>query len=374
MQNEGVDIEVWYLSKFGLQGEVDKQFGTRVKWDIPVLDGYDYSFIESSRKKPSVYGFWGIFNLKLIDRIRKEPPTLFVYNGWNYASYFILWLIAPLWGHKMALRCETPLSHEEQRGSVKKKIRKLILSFYVKRFDYLLAIGNQSAKFHEYLGVPSHKIYFCPYSVNNSFFQTEYNKLKNKRVELRKNLSIPEDAFVYVTTGKYTPKKRPLDIITAFLNSGYLSNEYLVLVGDGELRDDMTKLIKKHNTSNVILTGFVNQSEISQFYSIANVYIMASGVGETWGLSTNEAMNFRLPVVVSSLTGCSADLVRDNGYVFETGDTNSLTAIFNEFRSRDSKVLERMGESSAQIIESYSFASMKKCFDSLQKNANSTHG
>ena len=46
---------------------------------------------------------------------------------------------------------------------------------------------------------------------------------------------------------------------------------------------------------------------------------MASSFGETWGLSVNEAMNFKLPIVVSNLTGSSSDLVcsNKNGYTFE---------------------------------------------------------
>jgi glycosyltransferase involved in cell wall biosynthesis len=54
---------------------------------------------------------------------------------------------------------------------------------------------------------------------------------------------------------------------------------------------------------------------------------MCSSLGENWGLSVNEAMNFDLPVIASDLTGCSDDLVTEgaNGYVFKTGDVADLT-------------------------------------------------
>ncbi|RME13221.1 MAG: glycosyltransferase family 1 protein, partial [Bacteroidetes bacterium] len=41
MGEEGsFELEVWYCSAHGLKGEVDREFGTSVKWDIPVLEGY----------------------------------------------------------------------------------------------------------------------------------------------------------------------------------------------------------------------------------------------------------------------------------------------------------------------------------------------
>jgi glycosyltransferase involved in cell wall biosynthesis len=88
----------------------------------------------------------------------------------------------------------------------------------------------------------------------------------------------------------------------------------------------MEEFVRSNNLSNIIFTGFINQSKISEYYIISDLFVMCSQEGETWGLSTNEAMNFRLPIVVSDLVGCSDDLVLEGktGYSFKVGDIESL--------------------------------------------------
>jgi hypothetical protein len=54
MTEEGLDVEVWYCSDESIRGENDKGFGTTVKWDIPLLDGYRYRFFKNHSNKPSI--------------------------------------------------------------------------------------------------------------------------------------------------------------------------------------------------------------------------------------------------------------------------------------------------------------------------------
>src|ERR1700759_5376042 len=98
------------------------------------------------------------------------------------------------------------------------------------------------------------------------------------------------------------------------------------MVLEGGLRKEMETFITKNQRRQVSLTGFVNQSRIPLYYAVADVFVMCSGMGETWGLSVNEAMNFETPVIVSATCGCAADLVEEgvNGWVFPTGDIPAL--------------------------------------------------
>ncbi len=361
-----VPLKVWYMSKFGLSGEVDKQFGTQVKWDVPVLEGYTYEFVPNTWFKPSVYTFWGIFNLGLISKLRREPKSIIIYNGWNYLSYWIMWVFAPLFGHKMALRCETPLSHELLRSPKSKRIRKLVLSRYLKRFDFVLSIGSQNTRFHEYMGVNPSNIVPCPYSVNNAYFRNKYDTLKDQKIALRTKYSIPNDHVVFLTSGKYIHKKRPLDVIKGF-HAATKTNQKatLVMVGDGNLRPEMESYIADNQLSNIVLTGFVNQSVIPEYYALSDVYVMASGAGETWGLSSNEAMLFNLPVIIASLAGSSSDLVRENGYTFPTDDVEALSKAITSCLNKSKDELSAMGNKSYEIIKSYSYDAMMDGVKSL---------
>ena len=124
-------------------------------------------------------------------------------------------------------------------------------------------------------------------------------------------------------------------------------------MGDGPLRIEMEHYIADHKLKNVIFTGFINQSIISKYYSISDAFVMCSGIGETWGLSVNEAMNFELPIIVSSTTGCAADLVTDNGFIFETGNVEQLANCLNQILENE-KLIQYYGLNSSKLIDKYS--------------------
>jgi glycosyltransferase involved in cell wall biosynthesis len=75
-----------------------------------------------------------------------------------------------------------------------------------------------------------------------------------------------------------------------------------------------------------VAPGFVNQSQVGRYYAAADCLVLPSAWGETWGLVVNEALQFGLPVVVSSRVGCHPDLVveGETGYVFTAGSVESL--------------------------------------------------
>ena len=138
---------------------------------------------------------------------------------------------------------------------------------------------------------------------------------------------------------------------------------WLVMIGDGNLREEMETYIDLHGVKRVILTGFVNQSKVADYYAISDIFVMASSVGETWGLSVNEALNFNLPVVVSDYTGSSADLVKngDNGYTYETGNVSELA-------NKLQKVLdgELTNATKGQVlIDTYSYKTILKNLKTL---------
>ncbi len=103
--------------------------------------------------------------------------------------------------------------------------------------------------------------------------------------------------------------------------------------------------------------GFLNQSEVSRAYAAADIFALASGWDETWGLVVNEAMNFGLPVVVSDKVGCAADLVvhGENGYVFDHDRPDEL-ARYLKLLVADAGRREHFGRRGAEIIGSWNYA------------------
>jgi len=89
---------------------------------------------------------------------------------------------------------------------------------------------------------------------------------------------------------------------------------------------------------------------------MSDIFILPSDVGETWGLVVNEAMNFRLPIIVSDLVGCGSDLVKhdENGYIFKTGNVEELARYLEELIIDRGK-RELFGKKSFEIIKNSNY-------------------
>ena len=85
--------------------------------------------------------------------------------------------------------------------------------------------------------------------------------------------------------------------------------------------------------------GFLNQSEISRAYAVADVVVLPSEAWETWGLVVNEATAAGVPTVVSDRCGCSEDFAAKNPYtrVYPMGDVAALAAAIEEVLALEAK-------------------------------------
>ena len=351
------DLSVFYYSDSSIKGDKDKGFGVPVKWDTDLLSGYNYLFIRNYvGRKPLNNRFWDVFNPGVLKAIRKQKESVVILNGWSYSSDLIVIFFARVFGRRVWLRAENPLNQELKKSGFKLAIKKFFLRNILFRVfvNNCLYIGTESRRFFEFYGVPASRLVYTRYAVDNHYFSSKSAELKNCGSEIKKRLNLPTDRKIILFSGKYISKKNPLDLLKAFhlLNDDRFA---LVMVGEGELRKQMEQFIAENKLKQVYLTGFVNQSEIPSYYSIADVFVMCSGMGETWGLSVNEAMNFAKPVIVSDTTGCSKDLVKQgqNGFIFPEGDVASLAGYIREVLEND-VFREDAGNRSAEIVHQYS--------------------
>jgi len=363
-KDDAIDLTVLYCSDETLKGTTDKQFGVKVQWDIPLLQGYQHQFLKNNSFKPSIFnGFWGLMNWGVIGYLRKAPKSMVVVHGWASFSHVITLIAARLCGHTVCLRAETPLNQELLKNKLVRAIKNSWLRFlflFVHRFLY---IGQQNKLFYASFGIKEDQLFFTPYAVDNERFQGVSKEID--RLSARKKLGLPLDKKIVLFSGKYIHKKRPLDLLEAF---NELENDsFLVMVGEGELRVPMETYITAQKLSKrVFLTGFINQSQIPLYYAAADAFVMCSGIGETWGLSVNEAMNFSLPIVITDICGCSFDLVKQgsNGFLVKTSDITGLKEALKQVTKLSQTERQVMGMASLAIIGTYSYqtiiAALKK--------------
>lgn len=371
----GLPIEVIYCSGSSLEGAHDKEFNTNVKWDLPMLEGYPHTILKNNARRPSFFRFWGVVNWQLANRIKRRENAIYVLHGWQFFSYVYAFVLCKIRRKKVCFRLETPYNQEMYLKGYKAAIKKMLVKWVVLPLvDYFMYIGEQNKQYYLHMGVPEAKLIFTPYAVDNERFGNAYAELHPMRSALRKRNNIPDGARVIMFCGKFISKKRPMDLLEAYV-SMRRADTWLVFVGEGELRPEMESFIQQHNIHQVVLTGFVNQLEISEYYAMADVFVMCSGDGETWGLSVNEAMNFALPLVVYDRVGAAIDLVQQNwnGEIVPFADTIALANAIERILYSEKDVFKEAGTRSRERVQKYSYASIRDGFlQLLAKQSNSS--
>ncbi len=339
-----IDLQVYFCrSDFSIKEILDKGYGVKFKWDVPLLEGYKYKFL------PLVFKI----NPAIAGEIFKNNYDAILIFG--YAE-LMNWLAFTLSGLKQLPIMLVAESNFLYRVSLwKAAIRRMVLPFIFRRISAFLQIGSQNGQFYRYYGVPARKLFLVPYSVDNDYFSQKYASLSNKRAELKNSLGIPANAVVLLYAGRIISYKRPLDLLLAFEKANPLASLALIYVGDGKLRGYLESYVKEKNVKNVFYAGFKNQGEIVNYYALADIFILPASA-ENWGLVINEAMNFALPIIASNRVGACSDLVIDgeNGFLYNSGDIQGLKSRIL-LLAAEPGLREKMGRRSREIINSWSY-------------------
>jgi glycosyltransferase involved in cell wall biosynthesis len=346
-----LDFRVFYLWDFGVKQQTDPGFQRVIEWDIPILEGYEYEFVPNLSDRPGTQHFWGLQNPSLIQQVRGYQPDAVFLMNYNYASlYHFLWH----WR-------ETPLlfrgdSHRlvPQQG-LKVWLKQQWIAQIFRRFAACLFVGKANYHYFRSHQVPPERLFFSPHAVDNDRFFQQSTTATSEAMVWKQELGIPSHHSVILFAGKLIGKKRPLDLLQAFLQAK-LFNTSLLFVGNGELEAELKSRSAEH--PHVYFAPFQNQRQMPRTYAIADLVVLPSfGSGETWGLAINEAMCLSKPVLVSDHVGCAGDLVHPgrNGLIFPAGNIEALAESL-QMALADHDRLLKWGEESRQFISHYSYA------------------
>ncbi len=349
-ENLSFVIKVFYTRGRSQAAVHDKGFGITFKWDIPLLDGYDYTFVDNVSSYRGTNKFNGIINPTLIKEIEEWKADAVLVYGWNFTSH----LRAMRYFHgkiPILFRGDSNLIDESRGFSVKKLLRRIFLRWVYHHIDYALFTGKANKQYYLVHGVKKNQLLFAPHAVDNERFSGNNEACENKAVSWRTNLGIKENTCIFLSAAKLTKKKDPEILIKAFVALNQ-KDTALIIVGNGELETELKERYK--HRADIFFIPFQNQSMMPVVYRLGDIFVLPSkGPGETWGLAVNEAMACGRGVIVSDNCGCAPDLVQSgkNGYIFHNSNIESLQNCMNLCLSN----YEEFGNNSFRIIQSWSY-------------------
>ena len=162
-ENSQIDLMVYFNWDFGVGEEsFADEFGKKIKWDIPILEGYKYKFLKNFFLKPSDI-FFGQINLGIIKELVINNYDAVVVFGWNSFTNWLVFLTKFIHRTRIILQSESPLNQELLKSKWKIKIKKIILGWLFKHISAFLYIGEENKKFYQFYDIPEEKLFFAPF-------------------------------------------------------------------------------------------------------------------------------------------------------------------------------------------------------------------
>lgn len=348
-------VRVYYASDSSVKGQIDPDFNRPVKWDIPLLEGYESVFMRNVAKNPGpTTGFWGMNCPDIPNIMRDEGFDAILTHGYN--KWFHWQVLRGSWRSRIPvmLRGDSREGAGIRKSGIFEASRERALRWLYRRVAIGLAVGTYMRRHFARLGMTDDRIIDCPHCVDDERYERERAEWLPRREEKRRELGIPADGLVLLFCGKLIHRKNPRMLADALRAVRNVDRVWLLVAGDGPLMEESSAQFKDVLGDRAHMLGFVNQLDLAQYYTVSDVHVLPSR-RETWGLVVNEAMIFDMPSIVTDRVGCREDLVPEGeaGYVVPNEDPAALAAAIQKYVN-DPALAARHGAAARKRVAQFS--------------------
>lgn len=244
------------------------------------------------------------------------------------------------------------------RRVIKKKLWKDFLKIY-NQLNHVTTPSNAAKNILERINLQNN-ISVISNGVNlKKFSKVKIQKAIFKKFKIKKNI------FTFISVGRLE-KEKNLDLVFRALKiiPEKTSLQYIV-VGRGRDENMIMKISRKLGLGNIVnFTGEVNESDLQQLFSLADVFI-APGYAELQGIAVMEAMVHGLPILALNAVALPELVDKGvNGFLFEF-DEKELSEKMLDISSLNLQQLKIMGENSYKLVQKHNLDNVISKFEKL---------
>jgi glycosyltransferase involved in cell wall biosynthesis len=339
-QQEGIDLRVVFLAETDASLRQWQIYRDEIRFAYEVLPSWRFRIGANSV----------LLNWRVRASLKKFAPEAIICGGYNYPAAWEALSWSRRKGADFILWSE---SNQYDARSLRRWVESLKAHFLASCNRFVVP-GKSSFEYLQLLGVAADKIFTAPDAVDNNWFEASANIARSQSAELRNRLGLPGRFILFA--GRLVPEKGIFDLLEAYgrLEDDVRSSVGLVFAGDGKSRVDLERSAKRISLGTIHVAGFAQREDLAAMYGLADVFVLPTH-SDPWGLVVNEAMACGLPVIVTSVAGCAADLVDDgrNGYVVPAADSDKLSRAIDAVL-RNPELKRQMSALSKERIRQYS--------------------
>ncbi len=309
---------------------------------------FQYHVLPSWRQRFGRYNI--LINRGVLSASNQIRPDVVLCGGYNYLASWEVAYWAKARRVPLLLWSEsTPL--DQRRGH---RLVEFLKTRFLRLCRAFVVPGKSSLEYLKDLGIPDHRIFTAPNAVDTRLFSSSAEEARRNQLQVRSRRSLPLRYFLYV--GRLVKAKGVFELVEAYaqMDPELRAQVSLVFVGDGADRSELMERASRIAPGAIQFPGFVHREGLPEFYALAEALIFPTH-SDPWGLVVNEAMACGLPIIVTNVAGCVADLVQDgwNGFVVPPQDPPRLSARMVSL-AQDSALRAQMASRSRERIEAYS--------------------
>ena len=309
---------------------------------------FSYSVLPSWRRRIGKFNV--LLNRGLRRKLVSANPDAILCGGYNYlASWQALrWARA----HKVPFFLWSESNSQDQRRG--HALVEGLKSNFIRQCTGFVAPGVSARAYLRSLAIKDDRIFTAPNAVDNRFFAEAAAAARGDSAATRRELELPDRYWLFV--GRLVREKGVFELLSAYakLEDQLRQRIGLVYVGEGSSRRQLEAQAASIPSGMIRFAGFAQRDRLAAYYAMAEALVLPTYT-DTWGLVVNEAMACGLPVIVSRVAGCAADLVKENwnGVLIEPRDVDSLARALTNLGSNP-ELCETMGVNSTRLIAGYS--------------------
>lgn len=189
---------------------------------------------------------------------------------------------------------------------------------------------------------------------------------QKEKEEKRKELGIPQDAFLITNAAEFTLNKNQKTVIEA-IEQLHNPNIYFVMCGIGEKKAELEQYVKEHGLEEYIrFVGFRN--DLHEILQTSDCFVLSS-FREGLSVALMEAMAEGLPVVCGRIRG-NVDLIKDGkgGILVSPENKEDYEAAFRklyEMKHKELAAFQRLGKINAENVKSFGRSAVERLMENV---------
>lgn len=194
---------------------------------------------------------------------------------------------------------------------------------------------------------------------------SRFENIQVDRKSKRKEIGVPEDVVLLISVGELSVRKNHKVILNA-MSRIQNSNIYYIIVGNGDLLDELQNYSHEAKISNrVLFLGY--RKDILELYKASDICCFPS-IHEGLPVALMEAMACGLPVICSRIRG-NVDLINDNsGFLVDSNNVEGYELAIIKMLS-DEITRKKMGNINLSNISMFKREIVLKAMSNIYKES-----